>query len=289
MTGSFANKKELMFIITLGAGTFGSSNNNQITLQGLRAIAEIDNSGGPAMGTLRAHIYGVSQADMNSITTLQWKPNSIIPNTIQVYAIDGPAQTLIFAGNIVNAWGDYQNMPDVSLYIQSQAAFISQLQPVPPRSFNGTIDVASVMAGIASDMQLAFENNGVNVQMQNVYLPNTLTEQAKSLAQQAGIWLCIDKDTLAIMPANGTRGGLIPEISPQTGMVGYPTFDSVGVNFKCLFNPAVKFLGQINLKTDIPRAAGQWTVGSLNYLLESEKPNGAWFMQIRGINGIPAS
>ena len=84
---SFTNKKALRFVINLATGTFGSSNNNQITLQGFRSIVDIDKAGGMMMGTLRARIYGVSQADMNSITTLQWQPGYLInKNTVQVSA-----------------------------------------------------------------------------------------------------------------------------------------------------------------------------------------------------------
>ena len=81
---SFENKKALRFVITLGTGKFGSSNNDTITLQGFRASADIDKAGGMMMGTLRAKIYGVKQADMNSVTTLQWKPGTLIPNTVVV-------------------------------------------------------------------------------------------------------------------------------------------------------------------------------------------------------------
>jgi len=55
---SFSNKKQLRFVITLGTGKFGSSNNDTVTLQGFRAIAEIDKAGGMMMGTLKAKIYG---------------------------------------------------------------------------------------------------------------------------------------------------------------------------------------------------------------------------------------
>lgn len=279
---SFENKKALRFVITLGTGKFGSSNNDQITLQGFRATAAIDKAGGMMMGTLRAKIYGVSQADMNSVTTLQWKPGTFIPNTVEVYAIDGPAETLVFAGNIVNAWGDYQSMPDVFLHIQAQAAFFNQLKAVPPRSFKGGVDVASVMAQIAKDLGYAFENGGVTTQLVDVYLPNTGMEQAKDLARAAGCDLYLDDKTLAITPPNVPRKTQIPLISPQTGLVGYPTFDGVGVNFQSLFNPAVTFGGSVKLATDIQQAAGQWIVTSMAHLLESEKPGGAWFSNIRG-------
>lgn len=284
------NKKRLKFIITLGTGKFGSSENDQITLEGYRAIADIDKAGGMMMGTLRARIYGVSQEDMNSITTLQWKPQSIIPNTVEVYAIDGDKETLVFAGNIVNAWGDYQSMPDVYLRMQAQSAFINQLKPIAPRSFQGSIDVASVMSQIAKDLGYNFENNGVSVTLTDVYLPNTGLEQAKDLAHAANIDLYLDDKTLAITPANSPRGELIPEISAESGMIGYPTFDGIGVNFQTIFNPSVTFGGRIKLTTDIKQAAGEWIVTSIAHRLESEKPGGSWLSNVRGnANGLAIS
>lgn len=279
---SFDNKKQLRFVITLGTGKFGSSNNDTITLQGFRATADIDKAGGMMMGTLRAKIYGVKQADMNSVTTLQWKTGTLIPNTVEVYAIDGPAETLVFAGNIVNAWADYQSMPDVFLHIQAQSAFFNALKAIPPRSFKGGVDVASVMAQIARDLGYTFENNGVTTRLVDVYLPNTGMEQAKDLARAAGCDLYLDDKILAITPPNVPRRVIIPLISPASGLVGYPTFDGVGVNFQTLFNPAITFGGSIKLETDVQQAAGEWVVTSVGHRLESEKPGGAWFSNVRG-------
>ena len=284
---SFSNKKQLRFVITLGTGKFGSSNNDTVTLQGFRAIAEIDKAGGMMMGTLKAKIYGVKRADMNSITTLQWKPQTWIPNTVEVFAIDGTAETLIFAGNIVNAWADYQGMPDVFLHIQAQAAFFNALKAIPPRSFKGPIDTPSVMAQIAADLGYTFENNGVTTQLTDLYLPNTGLEQAKDLARAAGCDLYLDDKVLAITPPNVPRKALIPVISPTSGLIGYPTFDGVGVNFQALFNPGVTFGGSIKLETDVQQAAGEWIVTSVAHRLESEKPGGAWYSTIRGnANGL---
>lgn len=284
---SFSDKKQLRFVITLGTGKFGSSEHDQIILQGFRATADIDKAGGMMMGTLRAKIYGVKQADMNSVTTLQWKPGTLIPNTVEVYAIDGAVETLVFAGNIVNAWADYQSMPDVYLHIQAQSAFFNALKAIPPRSFKGDVDVASVMAQIARDLGYVFENNGVTTQLTDIYLPNTGMEQAKDLARAAGCDLYLDDKILAITPPNVPRKVLIPLISPASGLVGYPTFDGVGVNFQILFNPAVTFGGSIKLETDVQQAAGEWVVTSVGHRLESEKPGGAWFSSIRGnANGL---
>lgn len=240
------------------------------------------------MGTLRAEIYGVSQSDMNSITTLQWKPKpSFIFNTVDVYAIDGTQQTLVFSGNIVNAWGNYQSMPDVFLQIQAQSAFKAQLTPSVHRSYQGTIDAATVMSQIADHMGYKFENNGATFQLKNPYFDGTDLDQAKSLVRTAGFWMAIDNGILAIMPANTPRNAPSPEISATSGLIGYPTFDGVGVNFQTYFNPQVIFLGTVKLVSTISQAAGQWIVTSVAHKLDSEKPGGSWHSTIRGnANGL---
>lgn len=279
---SFKNKKQLRFVITLGVGKFGSSDNNIVTLQGFRATADIDKAGGMMMSTLRARIYGVSQSDMNSITTLQWKPALRIKNTVEVFAIDGESETLVYAGDIVNAWGDYQNMPDVFLHIQAQSAYYSGLQPVQPLSYKKGVDVSIVMEKIAEAMGLKFENNNVHVALCDQYVCNTAKEQALELARAGNFSLYIDDKILSITNKYAPREGLIPEISAETGMVGYPTFDAIGITCRTLFNPGVMFGGRIKVKTDIEQAAGEWIVVSVGHRLESERPGGAWFSIIRG-------
>ena len=277
-------------MVTLGTGSFGASNANQITMEGFRASVEIDVAGLQQKGTLRAQVYGVAQSDMNQITTLQWKPGTIIgSNQVDVYAIDGAQETLVFSGNIVNAWANYNSMPDVFLMIQAQTAYHAALTPVSPLSFNGSIDVASVMGQIAQNMGFTFENNGVTTQLSSIYLHGTGMDQALSLAQQAGVDLYLDNTVLAITPPDTPRGTLIPELSPGSGNVGYPTFDGVGVNFETLFNPAIRPGGAINLTTSVKAItdiSSQWIVTSLSHKLESEKPGGAWFTTVRGnLNG----
>lgn len=279
---SFSNKKNLRFVITLGTGKFGASDANVVTMEGRRASVDIDKAGGMAMGTMTAKIFGVSQSDMNSVVTLTWKPTSLIKNTVQVFAIDGKQETLIFAGNIINAWGNYTAMPDVFLHIKAVNSYFAGLSPVRPLSLNGSVEAATVMQRIADGMGLKFENNNVTTRLFNPYLASTLKEQAIEVARAANFDLYIDDTVLAITNRYAPREGLIPTISKDTGMAGYPTFDGVGVNVTSIFNPAIIFGGSVNVETDLPHARGQWVVTSMAYQLSSETPNGPWFVNFRG-------
>lgn len=282
MSSSFQNKKQIRIIITVYSGVTFSGPNNQIILEGFRTSVDIDKGGGQMMGTLRASIYGMSQANMKAATTLMWGPRSLKPNTVEVHALDGTQDTIVFQGNIVSAWGNYQSMPDVFLQIQAQAAYFNQVNPATPTSYKGTIDVATVIGQLAKQMGYVFENNGVSVQLSNPYLPNTALEQVKSLVQQANIDLYLDNNVLAITPSTAPRNKLVVEVSDASGLVGYPTFDGVGVNFQILFNPALTFGGPVKVVSSIPRASGIWTVANIAHKLESEKQGGAWFSTVRG-------
>ena len=283
---SFSNKKRLRFVITLGTGDFDSKGSDQIILEGFRAVADITNAGGLQMGELRGRIYGVSPSDMNAITSFAYRFGATTPNTCIVYAIDGTEETMVFAGNIVNAWPDFNSPPEVFLHIQAQAAMINLIRAVPPRSFSGTVDVASVMSQIAASMGYSFENNGVTTRLDDVYLDSTGLDQATSLARMAGIDLYLDGTTLAITPANTPRKTATPVVSAATGLVGYPMFDGVYLSLRTLFNPGIIPGGTIKVESDRDRATGTWQVLSMNHRLESEKPDGAWFTSLRSMADI---
>lgn len=279
---SFANKKRLRFIITLGVNKFGSSNDNVIIIEGMRATAEVDKVGGLQLSSLSARIYGVSESDMKAITVLRWTPNYLIKSQIEVYAIDGRQESLVFAGDIVTAQADYQSMPDVFLSIQAAGQYNAMLQAVDPISLKGGAPVSVVMEKIAQELGLSFQSHGVDGVLIDPYYDGDLINRARRIAQDADIELVIDDKTLTILPRNSSIPGLEPLISPSTGLVGYPIFDGTGVVFRCLYNPAIVFKGAVQLETSAPNASGRWIVDSVGAFLESEKPGGAWFSYVRG-------
>jgi hypothetical protein len=122
--------KALRFIFTLANGSLfssGGQTGNTITLEGLRASVYIDNAGGAMMGTLRAQIFGVTASDMNTLTSMLWDDlvvsssgSSFAFNSIQVFAIDGAQQTLVYNGDILNCWGVYTSMPNAYLYVEAR-------------------------------------------------------------------------------------------------------------------------------------------------------------------------
>jgi hypothetical protein len=290
---SFQNTKALRFIFTLANGSLfssGGQTGNTITLEGFRASVYIDNAGGAMMGTLRAQIFGVTASDMNTLTSMLWDDlvvsssgSSFAFNSIQVFAIDGTQQTLVYNGDILNCWGVYTSMPNAYLYVEAQIGYSALVQPVAPLSIAANTDVATVMQQIASGMGYQFENNGVNIAVAK----GSYWEQARSLMQAYKFWMYLDStkpNTLAISPYGQARNTAVPLISPQTGLEGYPIFNSTGVNFETLFNPAIVFGGEIQMVSAIPKANGTWIVVSMSHQLSSQTPGGSWKTTVNAVS-----
>ena len=277
---------KLRVTITLGnEDRFASSGKNTIIIDNLRVIAGITQFGGQTTGTANVSIYGMLESDMNQVTTLstdnyttEQKP-FLRQHSILIEADGSP----VFDGIITNAWGMYQMQPDVYLHIEANELFLHKVTPLEPTSIKGVVQVADIFKHFADIMKLNFENNGVDMIDDDVALVGSAWEQAAEYAKHCKIELAHEGRTLIINRRGQARQGKIPLINEKTGLVGYPSFDTFGVSFKSLFNPAIRFLGLVRIETPIKRADGEFRVQMIKLLLESEKPGGAWFMDCRAI------
>jgi hypothetical protein len=278
-------QREITVTLALGKGAFGESGSNTITLSGLRAAVQVEKFGSPSFNTAQARIYGVPLSVMNDIGSL-WKPwPDVRRNGVVIQAGDAKGgMSTVFQGGVHMAWIDLQNQPEASLVISARAALAESMKPVAPNSYTGPADAALILQSLATQMGMQFENNGVQgIMLSNPYFPGVLTVQALRCAEAADIGIVFDDDTMAIWyPKSRGRNALMPSITPTTGLVGYPTFNGSGISLRTLYNPAVKFNGPIEVKSEIKAACGNWYVRALRHTLQSRAPGGAWFTEIEG-------
>lgn len=278
-------RKRIDVTVTLGTGQFGDSGSNVVTLSGLRVHAGIQVYGGEAMPQAQLRIFGLPLDMINQLTTIGPINSAIMFNNAVLVAAgdDETGMQTIYSGTIWQAWGEFQGTPDAPLNITGLGGLAAALKPVGALSYPGSADVATIMQTLAQSMGLAFENNGVSVQLSNPYFPGTALAQLRACARAADIYFAIDRGTLAIWPKDGARGGDEPLISPATGMVGYPTFASNGLSLTTLFNPSIKPGGVVQVDSALKVACGKWTVLQVSHSLQSETPNGQWFTTILGV------
>ncbi len=275
-------RKRIDVKIQLANGTFGGTDSNTVTLKNHHVVADIVNAGGESMGALQMRVYGLTQAMMNQLTVVGPIASAIrAQNKVNLAAGDDVnGMKTVYTGVIDQAWGDYHGAPDVLFNLVGFAGLDTAILPVAPNSYKGAANVADIMAGLAKNANLTFENNGVSTQLSNPYFPGTTLNQIRECARAADILYTIDRGILAIWPHSGARAGDATVISPETGLVGYPSFTSNGLTLVTVFNPDIKLGGQVKVISSLKVACGIWTVYTVSHALETERPGGSWFTKI---------
>jgi hypothetical protein len=219
-------------------------------------------------------------------------------NTVIIEAgddISGMQQ--VFSGGITVAQADLNQQPDSVLNVVAHAGLIYALQPNATgtdvftgyTSYPASATIDTILSALAPQMNLSFENNGVDKTLDTPYFKGTIRDQVLAVIAAAGCeWNNGDGGVLAIWPRGGSRTKLttttIPLISPETGLIGYPSYSNLGIMVKTIFNPSIVFGGQIKVKSSQIQANYVWNVYGLSYDLESETPGGAWLTEVHGFS-----
>ena len=294
MSGALT-ENAITLIITAGAAqdnftppTFGPNNANTLTLEGYQVSVSISIAP-PGMVSAEISISNLDEKTMNELTTYAPYFYGFTKNTVTILAGDNVSgMSQIFVGNIATAFANFAAMPDPQFNITAILGLDASLNPVPPTSFSGPVNVATVMQQLANVVGAKFENNGVTTVISNPYLPFSAWDQIKALAKAANINWVYDNGTLAIWPLNGQRASAVPLVSPDTGLVGYPSFTQFGVNFRTRFNSAITFGGLVQIQSSLQAACGQRRVYVMDYSLETQVPDGDWFQDVQttNLNGL---
>lgn len=271
-------RRHLDVSLSLGTGDFGNGQPNTLNLSGLRVSAAIVAAGAPSFAQAQIRVFGMTLDHMNKLSRLglvYWYEGR--NNAVALSAgSDGSAMTLVFQGNVRSAWAAPGDGPSVPFIVTALDGGLAALKPIPPSSYQGAVDVATIAADLAKQMGLRFVNNGVSAIISNPYLAGTAATQLQKIRDATGINAEIDGGVLAIWPKNGTRGGAIPLINKDTGMISSPTFNDTGITVSMRFNPSITFGATVQVQSQLTMACGLWTVYQVAHELESETPGGNW-------------
>ncbi len=260
-----------------------------VQLKELRVFARITKMGGVGMGTGEITIYGMPLDLMNKLATFGTRFHPQFDYSIKVEAGDKVnGMSVVFIGTIVQAWADFQAAPDVPFQVVAQAGSIQAVQTGEPTSFEGATDAATMVKRLSGQMGLKFENHGVNTKIADPYFFGSPRNQVKEIAEALGFNWVIDDNVCAIWPRDKARGSGTLKLSPQTGMVSYPTFTDYGVLVKSEFRRAIPYASQFEVESDLTPACGTWFVSLLDYDLQAREPRGKWFVSLGGVRDAGA-
>lgn len=264
--------------------------NNTITLNGLRVRAHIHQIGNSSLGTADLMVWGLTLDHLNQLSAIEQLAMYQRRNSVIIAAGDDKdGIAVIFEGQLSASWIDLSSQPDSILHVSATAGLFYLIKPAAPFTLPGFSDAATIIDGMVRQMGdgWAVENDGVvkvSVPIATPYYDGTLLDQIKRVASDANIDLVIEQENqkVIITPRGVPRGGLIPVISPETGLVGYPVHDATGVICTTLFNRSIRVHGKVKVdKSQLIQANGEWYVIDIVHDLESEVHNGEWYTRFQ--------
>jgi hypothetical protein len=259
---------------------FTSSNGDTVTLEGLRCSAHITNPGGnTAFGQLQLRVYGMTLDQMNQYSSTGSNMVAVQDQSVTVSAGDqGGILNQVFSGTIISSFIDLSSLPEVGFVCAAVAGYYNKAAPAASNSYPGSQNAEDIIESLAGLVNYSFQNtNGAHAVVQNQYLSGSIVDQMQQVARAASFPLAIENETVTIWPNDGSRDDVVISLSPENGLVGYPTYWGAGFTVKSEFNPIITIGRTIDLTSGLPKANGQFPVQFVTHELSTLTPDGPWF------------
>ena len=283
-TAGFA-ERAIDLTFQLGSGNFTNTQGNILKVSGLRVQASIYIPGTiPLSGTAQVAVYGLPLQVMNDLSSLGNAFYQAKDNTIIVEAGDAGGQmSAVFTGNIFQAYSDFEGGPDAAFQIIAAPGYYLRCAPASPTSFEGSVNVTTILSALCQKAGLEFQSNGVASYLSNPYFPGTLMDQIESCCEAADLVGSIQNNILSVWNDSVSTPSTGMILSAEAGMVGSPSFLPGGVSIKSLFNPALRNGETFQVKSILTPACGTWMSQNLTHDISSQTPGGPWFTTIQAI------
>ena len=257
----------------------------QISFSGLRVSARIRYEAG-AYNMADIQIYGLSQDFMRQLIAIYsygWTGNSFVNNRIALRYTDETNVT-IFEGGIVSALIDYNTAPEVPFSILASATYKEQMEVPGGMSFPGTVAVETIIRQILNKShEKAFENKGVDTVLTDESVNGSVMDMIDQVCRHADIDYWMQNNTLIIAPKGATDKSTTPiELTPETGLVGWPVLTQYGCNALALFSP--DYVAMRTVKLACPAlfdGTRLFSINGLTHEVDSEVPGGRWHTRLR--------
>ncbi|CAH0195717.1 hypothetical protein SRABI106_01415 [Rahnella aquatilis] len=272
-------RREIEIEIKLHEGSFDDHNGDTLTLKNMKCEMSISAFGGATGTTLDMSLWGLSLNYMAKLTAKAQKYIAQKQNLVKIKVND----ETIFVGTIVASRINLNQMPDAPIEITANAIGYERNLACEPTSVRGVTDVSSLIQSIASKVGLKFVNIDVNKKVENAYYPGNAIQQIQDIALHYDFYADIDLGTVYIYNGNSSLDSVVPFISPENGLLGYPIFYDIGINFRCVFSSAIRVGRSIRLETSLPYGSGEYKVrqGTTHYL-SSMVEGGPWETMVVG-------
>ncbi|EKD9930516.1 hypothetical protein OS580_001463 [Escherichia coli] len=266
----------LSFDFINNKGAFDQAGNNRITVKNARATVSLSSVVANANAVAEITLYGLGRerlADLSYRACGLNSPENEI--SVEVYADN----SVVFSGVLTSSVANMNDQPDSSLMIAAYAGGDLQNKAQKPFSAQGGQPLTDVLAVICQAAGYRAECSDMDGLMTSgsPHYDGSAYDQIFTVCRDYGIAYCINPGrNIRFWPRNNKKDDVVPLVSSDNGLIGWPIFSNGGVMFQTKYSPLLVTGRYVQLETNLPHASGQYQLSTVRHELSSWTPNGPW-------------
>lgn len=255
---------------------FDEAGNNKISISNVKSTVSLGSVIGRTGTNVSVALYGLS---IELIADISGRADGNFLSTQNIDMAIYADESLVFYGGMTSSISNMNQAPESGLMITATANAEMQSMPVSPFSARGSQNLTDVIASICSAAGYTAEF----VQMEGMktsgspHFEGSVFDQLHQICTGYGLAMqVLPPDKVAFWPSAAQRDEVIPFVSKEYGLIGYPVFSNGGVMFQTQYSSLLIIGRYVDLKTDLPWASGRYKLVSVNHELSSWLPAGSW-------------
>lgn len=269
------SKRYLRFDFVNETSSFDDSGNNTISISEARATVSFQSAGNLFGTQINVSIFGLG---IEMLAALSSKAMGLFgSDTERISMKVFVGETAIFAGYMTSSIANMNAIPNVALMITATANADLQNKPASPFSFNGATPVPDIINAICNAAGYKAYITGLDgLVVTNPHYEGSIFTQLESLCNDVNVAMSVAPPSISFWPQDSTRDDVMPFISPEYGLIGYPIFSNGGLMFQTQFSTLLTTGRNVQIETSLPHASGVYKLTSVNHELSSWMNDGPW-------------
>lgn len=272
---SLYSKRSLRFEFVNETSSFDESGNNTISISEARAAVSFQSAGNLFGTQINVSIFGLG---IEMLAALSSKAMGLFgSDTERISMKVFVGETAIFSGYMTSSIANMNAIPNAALMITATANADLQNKPASPFSFNGATPVPDIINAICNAAGYKAYITGLDgLVVTNPHYEGSIFTQLESLCNDVNVAMSVAPPSISFWPQDSTRDDVMPFISPEYGLIGYPIFSNGGLMFQTQFSTLLTTGRNVQIETSLPHASGVYKLTSVNHELSSWMNDGPW-------------
>lgn len=269
------SKRSLRFEFVNETSSFDESGNNTISISEARATVSFQSAGNLFGTQINVSIFGLG---IEMLAALSSKAMGLFgSDTERISMKVFVGETAIFAGYMTSSIANMNTIPNAALMITATANADLQNKPASPFSFNGATPVPDIINAICNAAGYKAYITGLDgLVVTNPHYEGSIFTQLESLCNDVNVAMSVAPPSISFWPQDSSRDDVMPFISPEYGLIGYPIFSNGGLMFQTQFSTLLTTGRNVQIETSLPHASGVYKLTSVNHELSSWMNDGPW-------------